>query len=420
VQSLAPPDAPLRRGWIVVATAFTTLAVVYGVWYSYSVFLVALLTEFGWSRSLIAGAFSVFVLVHGALGPLTGWLAHRLGPRRLILAGGAVTAVGLLVMAETTTWWQLYLTFGGIVALGMSFAGWVPAVALIRQWFPARFGTAMGIASAGIGVGIFALVPVAQLFIDWYGWRGAYRLLALLTAGWILPAAFFLIRSPSASPEAPSTPGGARRAAAPHWTLATALGSWRFWGVAAFYFTGNAVTQMLLIHQVAYLVDHGVSAIAAASVGGAVGLVSIGAKVGWGFFSDRFGREWAGTLAFGCVVGSLGALVLAGRHPDSLLPYLYAALIGIGYGVLSPVFPAVTSDLFGGPGFSTIYGALYTVICAGLALGAWAAGRIFDATGSYAGALWSGLLLALVTPALLWLVAPRRPNPVPFGGRGEG
>jgi MFS family permease len=185
--------------------------------------------------------------------------------------------------------------------------------------------------------------------------------------------------------------------------------------VAAFYFTGNAVTQMLLIHQVAYLVDHGVSPLLAASVGGAVGFVSIGAKVGWGIFSDRAGREWAGTLAFGCVAASIGTLVLAGRQPESLLPLLYAACIGIGYGVLSPVFPAVAADLFGGPGFPTIYGALYTVICAGLALGAWAAGRIFDWSGSYAGALWCGLLLALVTPLLLWRVAPRRPNPPPAG-----
>ena len=406
-----------RRGWIVVATSFLTLAVLYGVWYSFSVFLVALLADFGWSRSLTAGAFSVFVLIHGMLGPFTGWLAHRLGPKRLIMTGGVLTASGLLLTAEISAWWQLYLAFGGLVAVGMSLAGWVPAVALVREWFPSRFGTAMGIASAGIGVGIFALVPAAQLLIDWIGWRWAYRLLALLTAGWILPATWALIQSPPAPPDPPAAPDGTRRAAAPHWTLAAAVRSYRFWVVAAFYFTGNAVTQMLLIHQVAYLVDHGVPAIAAASVGGAVGLVSIGAKVGWGVFSDRAGRELAGTLAFGCVAGSLGILALSGRHPDTLLPYLYAVLIGIGYGALSPVFPAVTSDLFGGPGFPTIYGALYTVICAGLGLGAWAAGWIFDATGSYAGALWCGLALAAITPVLLWLAAPRRPNPVPAWAR---
>ena len=59
------------RKWIIVGTTFVTLAVLYGAWYSYSVFLVALLKEFGWSRSLVAGAFSLFVLVHGVCGPVS-------------------------------------------------------------------------------------------------------------------------------------------------------------------------------------------------------------------------------------------------------------------------------------------------------------------------------------------------------------
>ena len=73
------------RGWLMVAVTFGALVVIYGVWYSYSVFLVALVQHFGWSRSLVAGAFSLFVLVHGGLGPLIGWMARRFGPRRLFL-----------------------------------------------------------------------------------------------------------------------------------------------------------------------------------------------------------------------------------------------------------------------------------------------------------------------------------------------
>jgi MFS family permease len=148
-------------------------------------------------------------------------------------------------------------------------------------------------------------------------------------------------------------------------------------------------------------------------VGGIVGLVSIGGKVGWGVLSDRFGRELACTLAFGCVAASIGVLVLAGWYPVSWLPFGYAVLIGLGYSVLSPVFPALASDLFGGPGFSTIYGTLYAVICLGLAAGAWSAGEIFDATASYAAALWVALVMAILTPILVWVVAPRRPNPAP-------
>lgn len=405
-----------QSGWTTLAASFITLAVIYGVWYSYSVFLVALIREFGWSRSLLSGAFAFFSVVNGGLGPPVGWMLRRVGPRRVILAGVGVMALGLCLTAETTRWWHLYLAFGLITALGISLNGWIPQVVLVRGWFPDRVGSAMGIASAGIGVGIFAVVPLAQLLIEWCGWRWTLRVLAVLTVAWGLPSAVWLVRDPPAfaagSAGLRAAPGPAGAAA--HWTLATATGSWRFWGLAGVYFMGNFVTQMLMIHQVAYLVDHGVPPLMAATVGGLVGLVSIGAKLGWGVLSDRTSRELAYSLAAGCMAAGTGLLVLAGKYPASALPYVYAALTAFGYGVLSPVFPAAASDLFGGPGFATIYGALYTTICLGLASGPWAAGRIFDLTGSYAAALWIGLAMAVVSPVLLWLAAPRRPNPPPI------
>ena len=407
-------DIQNRRGWIMVATTFVTLAVIYGVWYSYSVFLVALVREFGWSRSLVSGAFSFFVLVHGGLGPVVGWMARRFGPRRLFLIGGVVMGAGLALTAETSQVWHLYLAFGGITAVGISLAGWVPAVVLVQGWSPQRFGTAMGVASAGIGVGILGVIPLAQFLIDRWGWQWAFRMEAVLTVGWLLPASCWLIRNP---PGLTGSGLGARESPAAEaqasWTIADAIRTWRFWGVAGMYFTGNFVTQMLMIHQVAYLVDHGVPALTAASVGGASGLFSVAGKIGWGWFSDRTNRELVYSLAFGCLIASIGMLVLAGLYRTPFLLYLYAVLIGLGYGVMAPVPPAVASDLYGGPGFSTIFGGLYTVNCLGLAAGTWSAGKIFDSTGSYAVALWIGLAMAVLAPALLWVVAPRRPNPPP-------
>ena len=146
----------------------------------------------------------------------------------------------------------------------------------------------------------------------------------------------------------------------------------------------------------------------AAALGGVVGLVSIGGKIGWGALSDRTSRPLAYSLAFACVALSVGGLVLAGRHPTSSLPYLYAVLIGIGYAAMAPVPPAFANDMFAGPGFSMIFSVVYTMGGVGLAAGTWSAGWIFDATGSYAGALWLGLAMALVSPLLMWLVAWRR------------
>jgi MFS family permease len=297
----------------------------------------------------------------------------------------------------------------------MSLAGWIPAVVLVRGWFPTRVGTMIGVASAGIGIGIFGLVPLAQLLIDWLGWRWAYRLLAALIVGWVVPATLGLVRDPPPV-EAPQPSSGDKTGPAsgrPHWALAAAVRSWRFWGLAGNYFTGNFVTQMLMIHQVAYLVDHGVPPLTAAAVGGAVGLTSIAGKIGWGWLSDRTNREMAYGLAFLCVALSIGGLVLAGMYPTSFLLYLYPVLVGLGYGVMAPVPPAAASDLFGGPGFPTIFGVLYVVTCLGLAVGTWSAGAIFDRTGSYAVALWLALVMTGLAPAFLWFVAPRRPNPPP-------
>jgi MFS family permease len=195
----------------------------------------------------------------------------------------------------------------------------------------------------------------------------------------------------------------------------TAVRSWRFWGTSAVFFAGSAATQMLLVHQVAYLVDHGAPALVGATLVGVVGISSVAGKAGWGLLSDRVGRELTFALAFACVAASVGFLALAGTYPGSLLPYGYAVLIGVGYAVTAPLTPAIASDLFPGPRFPRIFGLLQVTNSLGGALGAWIAGRIFDLTGSYALALPIAAGMALLAPTLLWFVAPRRPNPPPLG-----
>ena len=397
---------------VLVAT-FVTLGLAYGFWYSYSVFLVAFAREFGWSRGVVAGAFSLLVVMHGLSGPLLGWLVERFGPRAVIATGGALLAVSLLVGAHITEVWHLYVVIGVLAALGVSASGWVPSVVLIRGWFPARVGTALGFVSAGIGVGIFALVPFAQLLIDQFGWRWALRTLAVIVGVWVVPATLLLVRGVgevrgAARAAAAASPGGGMSRA--YWTLASAVRTWRFWATGLVFFAGSAATQMLMVHQVAYLVDHGVPALVGATVVGVVGVSSIAGKTGWGMLSDRIGREPTYSLAFGCVALSVVVLALAGAHPRTVLPYVYAILIGVGYAVTAPLTPAIASDLFGGPRFARIFGTLHFANSLGGALGAWIAGRIFDATGSYALALPIAASMALVAPGLLWIVAPRRPN----------
>jgi MFS family permease len=388
------------------AATFVTLGLAYGVWYSYSVFLVALLREFGWSRSVLAGAFSVFTLVHGLASAPLGVLADRFGPRRLVLAGGVLLALALLLDSVIARPWHLYLAFGLCTSLGVAAAGWTPAVVLIQHWFPRRMGTVLGFTSAGIGVGIFLVVPLCQYLIDLAGWRAAFRLIGGLLVLWIVPATLLLVRDPPRP--APATPAGPTVGQS-EMTPRAALRARSFWLLAAVNVCTGFVNQMLFVHQVAYLVDHDVPALVAASVVGVIGIASIVGKSVGGWASDRFGREATFTFGYACVLASVGCLGALALRPGHALPaYGYGLLIGLGYAVTAPLMPAVVADLYRGRHFGAIFGMVQFANALGSGVGPWLAGRIFDRTGSYASAFAAAVVMAVLATVALWLAAPRR------------
>jgi MFS family permease len=393
-----------------IAVTFVTLALTYGVWYSYSVFLVALLREFGWSRSVVSGAFSVFAFVHGLSGMWLGRLADRVGPRRIVLAGGIVLALALPLDGAIRTPWQLYLAFGLLTGVGVAAAGWVPAVVLVQRWFPRRVGFALGATSAGIGVGITLVVPFSQLLIELLGWRWAFRILGALMVVWVIPATMWLLRDPPAvlAPPPPALRPAGRAFTRGDITLAEATRQPRFWLLGCAQVLGNMASQMLFVHQAVYLVDHGIAAIVAASVVSVVGLASIAGKTGGGWLSDRLGREITYSIGMATTLSSIAVLGLIALAPSPALAYGYAVLLGLGYAVTAPLMPAVISDLFRGRHFGAIFGTLHVANALGGSIGPWVGGRIFDVTGSYRAAFLVGVATAIVSAVLLWIVAPRR------------
>jgi MFS family permease len=360
-----------------------TLALAYGIWYAYSVILVALLHEYGWSRSVLAGAFSLFTLVHGGVNPLVGAVCDRVRPLRLMAGGGV--ALGLVLWADSyiSSPWQLYLGFGVFTALAVAAAGWVPALIQVQRDFQDKLGLALGIVSSGVGVGMLLVVPVTQLLIDAYGWRTAFRVLAATCVLWIVPSSLFLLRRPAARRPAPQTSAAAARRSAPEATLAGAMRGAPFWLLLSAFFFGNICSQTLHVHQVAYLVDQGVSALVAASVVGVVGGASIVAKTGGGWLSDRTEREFVYVAGVTIMVGAVAALAALAGAPTRWAIYSYAVLLGVGYSATASLIPAMMSDRFSGPHFGTIIGVGLFGSAAGSALGPWMAGYLFDRTGSY-------------------------------------
>jgi MFS family permease len=398
-----PPSSPASRAPAYRALAVTviTLALAYGVWYAYSVFLVALLKEFGWSRSVLAGAFSVFTLVSGGAGPVLGALADRFGPRRLILAGGALLAASLWADSYVTRAWHLYVGFGLLTAIGVSTAGWTPAVVMVQRQFSARLGLALGIAGSGVGLGIFLVVPLCQALIDAFGWRWAFRALGIVAAVWILPATYFAIRdTPTPARVVEARVARAEAGGAHSLDHALANPSFRYIGLAVFL--GSICSQTLHVHQAAFLVDHGLSAMTAASVISVVGAASILGKTGGGFISDFFSRELVYALGMVGMIVGVGVLWLVAVAPSTWLALGYAALFGMGYSVTAFIVPAMMADRFRGPHFGSIFGATQVASALGSALGAWLAGRLFDATGSYAIAFGVAAGAAAVAAWSVW------------------
>ncbi len=426
---------PFFYGWLIVAASFMALGLTYTVWYSFSVFYVALLEQFGWSRASSAGVFSLYVIVYGLSGAVAGAMSDRFGPRRVVLAGVALVTVGLVACSRMTELWQFYLFYGVVSAVGSSAAGWVPCVATVSNWFSRRLGAALGIASAGIGVGILVMVPFAQLLITGYGWRSAYQIVAAILVVGVTPVALLVLRG---RPEelglvkdgrpaddwagAKQAPPALSRVvdhqwASRSWTVASALREQRFWMLFLMLVLANVASQMILVHQVAFLVDGGFDKLLAASIAGLVGLFSVGAKIGWGWVSDRLGREVTYSLGLSCMLVAVAALIGTRLTTFPLLPYLFALTFAMAYGTLTPLGPAISADLFSGPHFGSIYGVVGIAIGFGSAMGAWFAGYVFDVTGSYFFALGTAAVSSVLSIAVCWLVAPRLVRMVPGRAR---
>ena len=410
-------SSEIRARWGLVVASATLMAISSGVWYAASVFFVVLIQEFRSDYASTAGVISVFIVFYGLWGILAGSLLDRLGPRRVILAGGIVLPLALVSSGSITALWQLYLTHGVLTPLGLSLMSYVPVSVLVTKTFRTQRGLALGMASAGVGIGISVVVPLTQFLIDWAGWRLAYVGLAAIAAGVVLPVGLLALRAEGRSPaQVPGTASAAaggvpRGTAGREWTLAAAMRSREFWLVTAAFAFLNCPIQLALTHHVAHLVEVGHSKLLVAGIVGLVGLVSIPGKIWWGYLADRWLPEWI--YVVGCAFVVAGMLVLLGVGPASPLwsLYAYALLMGVGYSVSPAMTPIMCGIFFAGPHFGVIFGCLNILYHAGGAAGVWLAGYVHDLTGNYRLSFSASMASAAITVLLVWLAAPRRLRP---------
>jgi MFS family permease len=398
---------------MVVGAVWVTLAIASGLYFSFPIFFVALLEEFGWSRGATAAAFSLSSIVQGMLSPVVGILVDRLGPRRVMLGGAALLGGACALSSQIGSLWSLYAVTGVLAAAGVCAVSWIPSGALIARWFATRRSSMMGLAFSGMGAGVLAIGPLAQWLIAGYGWRAAYLVLGLGTLVVLVPLIWLGVR------EAPgvAAPGlrDARAAAWPSdgagWEIREALRTRAFWALFFAYLCTPLAVFSVVTHQVAFAVDHGFPRLFVASVFGLTGLLSVVGRIGFGIAADRIGRATSATISYGCT--AVGTLCLLGLevwpHPAAL--YAYALFFGLGFGARGPIITAIAAQLFPGRRFGAIYGVLSVGNGIGGGVAPWFSGVVHDLTGSYRVAFLIAVGFCALGSACFWLARPRRRTP---------
>jgi MFS family permease len=381
----ASPPASSRRHPLLLGGAFATFTIGSGLMHSYAVFLVAFLEAFRWSRAEASLAYSTSQLVAGASSPLVGALVDRLGPRRLVLLGGSLLTLGLLGSAHVSELWQVVVLYGLLMTIGANCLGLVVFVPLLSRSYAARRGMAISVVQSANGFSRALSAPLVQLLITAIGWRRAYLVQAAFMAVLILPlTALFRGTEPAAARTRAMAPAPAERAASgADWSVRAAVRTPHFWLLFAVYLCTGLGSFLVSLHQLAFAVDVGFDKLYAASVLGIGSFLAIAGTIFTGTISDYIGRERSAILAYGIsIVGVVCALFITGPQQGWLL-WLHACFFGLTWGARGPAITAKTADLFPGRHLGAILGVITIGAGIGSALGSWAAGWIFDVSGSY-------------------------------------
>ncbi len=401
--------ARITRPWIVVGAVWVTLAIASGLYFSFPVFFVALLEEFGWPRGATAAAFSISSIAQGALSPVVGMLVDRVGPRRVMLGGAFVLGSACVLASRIDSLASLYLVTGVLAAAGVCAVSWIPSGALIARWFAERRGSMMGLAFSGMGAGVLVIGPLAQWLIIGYGWRAAYLVLGLGTLVVLVPLVALGVREPPAAAgrgdvSGPIPPADAGR------EVGDALRTRAFWALFFAYLCTPLAVFSVVTHQVAFAVDHGFPRLFVAGIFGLTGLLSTVGRIVFGVAADRIGRTTSATISYGCT--AVGTLCLLGLEvwPHVAALYLYALFFGLGFGARGPIITAMASQLFPGRRFGVIYGMLSVGNGIGGGVAPWFGGVVHDLTGSYRVAFLVAVGFCVLGSLCFRLARPRRPR----------
>jgi MFS family permease len=398
-----------HQGYQVVGASFIILAVSWGVYVVFGIFFNSLIDEFHWSHAVTSGAYSLSSIIGGVLGILMGGLTDRFGPRLVVTFSSVIFGIGLVLMSQVNSLWQLYLFFGIIVGIGMS-GLWVPMLTTVARWFTKTRSLMTGIIISGLTVGQIIGPPVVSRLIDKYQWRDSYIIIGIFGMVVLVLAAQFMKRNPMDGEKIATDVPGSQQQTSPDitmdYSLREAMNTVQFWLATIVFLCFGFVAYGLTVHMVPHITGLGIPEISAAnvlSVSGGVGI--IGNFVLGGLVGDRIGNRKTFIIGIVLMIAGLAWLVPA---KELWMFYIFAVILGLAFGGMGTSESPLTARLFGLTSHGLIYGVMAMGFTVGGALGPVIMGYIYDVTDSYRTAFLVSIALCVVGLILMVILKPTR------------
>lgn len=388
-----------RQAWIMVICGVVIVMIGGGLRQSFGVFLrpVALDLEIG--RQLFGLVIAAQALIYGVSQPAAGLLADRYGSIRVIIAGVVLYAAGLWMASFSTSSFDLFISLGVLVGLGLSGPTQVLVLGAVGKVVPnEKRSLVFGTVIASTSLGMFFFVPGVQQLLDTLGWRETFIILAVMIA--ILPLITIGLRT-----------DGTVQPSGPAQSLREAIGeagshSGYLFLTAGFFVCGFHVT-FIGTHLPAFLIDNGVSSTAAAYSLGLIGLCNVAGAYIFGALGDRFSKKnllcW---IYFGRAV-LMGMVLIVPINDVTAL--IFGVFMGLLWLATVPLTSGIVAQVFGTRYFSMLFGIVMMSHQFGSFAGAWLGGYIYDTTGTY-DLMWiASVGVGLLATALHW---PIREQPL--------
>ena len=395
--SSCTPDPGARRRTLGIAVLVVSTYLVMtanGGMFLLVVSLKQMAGDFGWPRSVPSLAYAFFFAGTGIGGIAMGYWYDRSGAGPVTLLGLTMIGTGAMLASSVDSRWQLYLVYGVMIGLLGYASIYGPLSINVMRWFDHRRGLAVGLVTAGEGIGGTIWPPVFRYFNETAGWRETFLWFGVFVLVTAVPLSVVLWRRMPARDTWSRDEEDHRvdlRAEAPPTLERTRVLSTSATQIAICLAIAGCCVSMAMpvAHLVAHASDLGhATARAAEMLAVALFTSTVIRLAGGALVVDRFG----GLVALLVFSGLQTAAMLFYAVVDEMLAlYAVSALFGIGYGGISICYPVLVREHLPPAEAGRRLGVILLFGTLAMALGGWLAGYIFDSSGSYTPAFLVGV-----------------------------